>query len=226
MTLNILLLLLLSRQPVRRLPQGGPPHFLRRRSLRTRATPIALSASYRCACSDNCRTESCPNRCSLVECSDDNCSSLQCENRSFTNPPTRHLETFFTANDRGCGLRTKTALLANTFVVEYTGHRYQRGNQVRSDYLMDLGGGWVLDASKVETPARYINHSCEPNCIARIWMGADGKSHIGISTITELAPGQELTISYNGGSRVGQSHTLGNNKCLCGSKSCIGWLWA
>ncbi|KAI1360691.1 hypothetical protein F5Y08DRAFT_348519 [Xylaria arbuscula] len=168
---------------------------LRRHSQRTSTRTKAVD--NRCVCNDGCRSDSCVNRYTLVECHSGNCSLSWCENRYFTYPPRRLLTVFETFDGRGHGLRTDAALPTGAFVVEYIGQRCPRTSGSRSNYRMDLGEGWVLDAQNMETQARYINHACKPNCKAWKWEGADKEYHIGIFTDTEVRAGEELTIRYN-----------------------------
>ena len=51
--------------------------------------------------------------------------------------------------------------------------------------------------------ARYINHSCDPNCYTRI-VTVEGKKHIAIFSKRLIAPGEELCYDY----KVGTSHLL------------------
>ena len=53
--------------------------------------------------------------------------------------------------------------------------------------------------------ARFINHSCEPNCRAEKWL-VGGELCIAIIACTDIAPGKELVYDYrlewNGGKHV------------------------
>ena len=86
---------------------------------------------------------------------------------------------------------------------------------------------YVLRASKDEyltplTDARYVNHSCEPNCFI------DDELHI--VTRTQIPEGTELTISYN---RISEQeaaawgnfwHPAWSFQCQCGSSRCYGFI--
>ncbi len=43
--------------------------------------------------------------------------------------------------------------------------------------------------------ARFINHSCDPNCYTKI-IGVDGVRHIFIYSKRAIAPGEELSYDY------------------------------
>src|SRR5689334_6326579 len=62
-------------------------------------------------------------------------------------------------------------------VVEYTGERIsRRETKKRAEsseliYLFTLDRYWTIDGSVGGSGAEYINHSCEPNLVARIMKG-------------------------------------------------------
>jgi len=58
-------------------------------------------------------------------------------------------------------------------------------------YLFRLNGRLTVDGSDPSNLARYINHSCEPNC------AADTKGGKVLIFVTKpLMPGEELTLDY------------------------------
>lgn len=224
------------RSPMKELCQGqAPPSSLQLEPARpARAAATATQATTyheRCACTDGCRTQ-CLNRHTLTECHAGNCSSPPslCTNRHFSAPPARALHVFDTQDGRGRGLQTQASLPAGAFVAEYTGTR-RRWEECRgSCYRIDVGGGWAVDARDVETAARYINHSCDPNCGTWKWIGADGQDHIGIFAIRDLAADEELTISYGrwaGTTGPGPKSTPldAGEPCLCQAANCVKVLW-
>ncbi len=80
----------------------------------------------------------------------------------------------------------------------------------------------VIDASRDGNDARFINHSCDPNCDAvveddRIW----------IETIREVVPGEELPYDY--AFILPERHSPAAKKrypCNCGSTNCRGTMLA
>lgn len=120
-------------------------------------------------------------------------------------------------------------------VIEYKGRRRtheQVDNDVGGDvdsghtFLFTLNDDWVIDASYEGNDARWINHSCDPNCEAVIDEDEDGdnrKDRVFIEAIRDIAPGEEL--SYNYGITLAERHTPRLKKiwaCLCGSPKCTG----
>lgn len=83
-------------------------------------------------------------------------------------------------------------------------------------YLTDSLLG--IDASRKGNLARYINHSCDPNCATRKWV-VNGETRIGIFAIEDIKAGTELTFDYQF-ERIGGA----KQKCLCGSEKCRGYL--
>jgi len=122
-------------------------------------------------------------------------------------------------------------------VVEYKGRR-RTHEEVDKDvagdpdsghtFLFTLNDEYVIDANYEGGTARWINHSCSPNCEA-VLEEADGddrtKDRVFIEAIRDIKPGQEL--SYNYGITLEEKHTAELKKiweCRCGSRNCTGTL--
>ncbi len=78
----------------------------------------------------------------------------------------------------------------------------------------------VIDATKWGNSARFINHSCSPNCEAD-----EEEGRIFISTIKSVAAGAELTYDYN--LILEERHTPAVKRahaCFCGTRRCRGTL--
>ena len=108
----------------------------------------------------------------------------------------------------GLGLFTEQEIPKGSCVIEYTGRiltdeEYDRS---RSRYLFDLGNGKVLEGAARANKARYINHSCRPNCKSEVHRG-----HIYIHATRRIRAGEELV--YNYGKEYFDAY-LGKN-CLC-----------
>lgn len=61
-----------------------------------------------------------------------------------------------------------------------------------------IDSDWVADATVRGGRARFINHSCDPNCYTKIFT-VDGSRKIGIYAKKAIAPGQELAYDYKVG---------------------------
>ena len=93
-------------------------------------------------------------------------------------------------------------------------------------FLFTLNDEYVIDGARGGNSARWINHSCNPNCEALI-EEAEGddrtKDKVFIEAIRAIKPGEELT--YNYGITLAERHTPRLKKiwaCRCGSKNCTG----
>jgi SET domain-containing protein len=93
-------------------------------------------------------------------------------------------------------------------------------------FLFTLNDDYVIDANYKGNDARWLNHSCEPNCEAVI-EEAEGDNRredkVFIEAIKDIQPGDELT--YNYGITLAERHTARLKKiweCRCGSKKCTG----
>ena len=113
-------------------------------------------------------------------------------------------------------------------IIEYTGerishdeanHRYPDDSSPHT-MLFTVDERIVIDATRIGNTARWINHSCRPNCES-----VDEEGRIYIEAIREICPGEELTYDYN--LVLDEPHTPAakrENPCFCGEKSCRGTL--
>ena len=93
-------------------------------------------------------------------------------------------------------------------------------------FLFTLNDDYVVDANVDGNIARWINHSCDPNCESEIEEDGKDRRHkdkVFILALRDIAPGEELT--YNYGIVLDEPHNAKNKKlwaCRCGSKKCTG----
>jgi len=93
-------------------------------------------------------------------------------------------------------------------------------------FLFTLNDDWVIDANVRGNIARWINHSCEPNCEAVLYENGNGdsrKDRVFVETTRAIKAGEELTYDYN--IRLEEAHTARMKKiwaCRCGSPNCVG----
>ena len=114
--------------------------------------------------------------------------------------PSRHM-TAKTADfsvkrtNAGLGLIANKAFKKGDFVIEYTGEIIpdeeadRRGNR----YLFEINGKWTIDGTDRSNLARYINHSCRPNCEAEF---DERAKRIRIYALKKITPGDELSYDY------------------------------
>jgi uncharacterized protein len=117
-------------------------------------------------------------------------------------------------------------------IVEYEGERLSaeeaddryddRTDGTSHVLLFSLEDGTFIDGGSGGSEARFINHSCDPNCEA---VEEDGR--IFIESIRTIGPGEEITYDY--GLDLPGRHTKAvkaSYPCRCGSPSCRGTLLA
>ncbi len=93
----------------------------------------------------------------------------------------------------GCGLFASRDIAAREFIVEYTGNRMPttEADSLKTRYLFDLENGWTIDGSPMTNKARWINHSCDPNCECEL-----EDNHIIIYAARDIKAGEELSFDY------------------------------
>lgn len=93
----------------------------------------------------------------------------------------------------GRGLFTQTKIPKGACVIEYTGRPIteQEKFKSRSKYLFDCDNGTTIDGAVKTNLARYINHSCRPNCEVIV---EDGR--VWVHAIKSIKPGEELNYNY------------------------------
>jgi SET domain-containing protein len=115
-----------------------------------------------------------------------------------------------------------------TRIIEYAGERITPAEADRRDpdgtpgphhtFLFAIDDDIVVDAGVDGNEARWINHSCDPNCDVviedkRLW----------IEAIRDIEPGEELAYDY--AYELAERHTPAAKRlypCSCGAASCRG----
>jgi uncharacterized protein len=121
----------------------------------------------------------------------------------------------------GLGGFAKMAIPSGTRVIEYVGEKITKQESLRrceanNRYIFALNEQDDLDGNFNWNPARYINHSCSPNCEVE-WDG----SHIWIVAKRDLKAGEEVTFNYG--------YDLVDYReypCACGVPDCVGFIVA
>ena len=96
--------------------------------------------------------------------------------------------------------------------------RYDDNDGRHHTFLFVLDDDIVLDARYGGSDARFLNHSCDPNCETEI---ADG--HIWIKAIKSIQPETELTYDYRFEWQDNyEPEDIRYYACRCGTKKCRG----
>lgn len=134
----------------------------------------------------------------------------------------------------GNGVFAARKIPAGTRIIEYGGQRISakeadRRHPTNPDdpfhtFFFALSSGRVIDGGDEGNDARWINHSCEPNCEAQ--EGKHGK-RVYIVAVRDIARGEELSYDYGLvlDGRITKALRDGY-RCLCGTPPCRGTMLA
>ena len=129
----------------------------------------------------------------------------------------------------GRGVFATRTIRKGTTIIEYRGERTTwEIARTRPDsdpdnphhtFIFELNDGNVIDAEVRGNAARWINHSCAPNCDTY----EDERGRVFIEARRTIRAGEELTydyqLSYDG--RIGP-RVLAAYACRCGARTCRG----
>ena len=131
---------------------------------------------------------------------------------------------------QGIGAFARKDIPRGTRIIEYTGEKIsyaesdRRYPDDRTDgdphhtFLFTLNSRWIVDAAFDGNDARFINHSCDPNCDAVIERG-----HIWIESTERIPAGAELSYDYQ--YEYLDEYTQADLEfyvCRCGAPNCRG----
>lgn len=133
----------------------------------------------------------------------------------------------------GSGVFARRPIPRGTRVIEYAGRRMakaellaaaERGERTLT-YVLNLDEDLAVDGAEEGNEARFINHSCEPNCEVYVF---DGIPYI--YAMQAIPTGAELTFDYQlqavGGRRLSPALSRELFPCRCGAPACRGTLVA
>lgn len=129
------------------------------------------------------------------------------------------------------GLYAMENIAVNDMIIEYVGEKLRQSvadmrerrylkSGIGSSYLFRIDDNTVVDATKRGGIARFINHSCMPNCTAKI-IKVEGTKRIVIYALRDIAMSEELTYDYKFEREIGSDDRI---PCLCGTVACKGFL--
>ena len=132
----------------------------------------------------------------------------------------------------GSGIFATKNIKKNTNIIEYIGEKitrlegdkrsakrikdYLHSEETGSVYIFELNSKYDIDGSFEYNKARYINHSCNPNCEVDIL-----QNEIWIIAIKNIKKDEELSYDY--GYQFDEDDYK-DHVCKCGSKNCIGFI--
>jgi SET domain-containing protein len=128
----------------------------------------------------------------------------------------------------GKGVYAVAPIKKGARIIEYIGERishaeadrrYERkGADDGHTFLFIASNRTVIDATDGGNDARYINHSCNPNCETVI-----EQSRVFVEAIRSIKPGEELGYDYQlTWDSTDEPEDLALYACRCGAKKCRG----
>ncbi|XP_014118360.1 PREDICTED: histone-lysine N-methyltransferase 2B-like isoform X2 [Pseudopodoces humilis] len=125
----------------------------------------------------------------------------------------------------GRGLFCKRNIEAGEMVIEYSGivvrsvltdkrEKFYDSKGIGC-YMFRIDEAEVVDATMHGSAARFINHSCEPNCYSRV-IHVEGHKRIVIFALRRILRGEELTYDY----KFPIEEPAAKLPCNCGARRC------
>jgi SET domain-containing protein len=143
----------------------------------------------------------------------------------------KKLYTVRNSSIHGRGVFASTEIPRGTSIIEYKGKRTSWDEALAAPdsdpddpahtFLFQIDDGRVIDARVRGNAARWINHSCWPNCVTH----EDDAGHVFIEAKRRIRAGDELTYDY----RLTVEGRLTRKEkaqyaCRCGTAKCRGTL--
>lgn len=131
----------------------------------------------------------------------------------------------------GRGVFAKRVIPKGTRLFEYAGERVLKATLAKDlaegltslVYVMNLNETYVVDGERGGNDARFINHSCEPNCEVLYFNETPY-----IYALQDISEGDELNFDYKYGSEADVEFTDEQKRewfpCNCGAANCRGTL--
>ncbi|XP_057189086.1 histone-lysine N-methyltransferase 2C isoform X3 [Triplophysa rosa] len=130
---------------------------------------------------------------------------------------------------QGLGLFAARDIEKQTMVIEYMGDVLRTEVAMRKEllykamnrqaYMFRINSDQVIDATRSGSPARYINHSCSPNCVAEVVTFERGYKII-INAARRIEKGEELCYDY----KLALVEDQSKIPCHCGAANCRKWI--
>ncbi|MDR0251419.1 MAG: SET domain-containing protein-lysine N-methyltransferase [Burkholderiales bacterium] len=131
----------------------------------------------------------------------------------------------------GRGVFATCDIKKGTSIIEYKGDRMTWDEALElppSDpdnpthtFFFELSDGNVIDGGSGRNAARWINHSCNPNCETF----EDENGRVWIQAIRDISKGEELSYDYKlSVDGKLKKKELKDYVCHCGSEKCRGYL--
>ena len=119
----------------------------------------------------------------------------------------------------GNGLYAGQEITKGTTIMRYSGTKISKEKSARelakgNAYICYFNDRYDLDGATLQNTARYINHSCHPNCELQTTSRA-----IWLVAVRDIREGEELTHRYD---YAYDPEGYKDFPCFCGAKNCVG----
>jgi len=139
------------------------------------------------------------------------------------------LYTIKESNIHNKGVYASTFIKKGTDIIQYVGEKITKKESERRAhewdkeartkgfglvYIFELNKRFDIDGNVPNNPAKYINHSCDPNCEA-----VNMDNEIWIVAKRDIQEGEELSYDYGY-----DFENYAEHECRCMSDNCIGYI--
>lgn len=135
--------------------------------------------------------------------------------------PAKDLIEFRDSGIHGLGGFARRGIKKGTPLIEYVGNKITKAEAAarvaaENPFIFCLNDDFDVDGDVTWNPARFLNHSCEPNAEAEIF-----GDQIWILAFRTIQAGEEITFNYSYDMENYEEHP-----CRCGSAGCVGYMVA
>ena len=121
----------------------------------------------------------------------------------------------------GLGGFAKTDLAKGARILQYVGEKIDKQESARrceanNVYIFSLNDQQDIDGNVEWNPARFLNHSCSPNCEAEF-----DEDQIWVIASRDISAEEELTFNYGFDLEDYREYP-----CHCGAPNCVGYIVA
>jgi SET domain-containing protein len=131
------------------------------------------------------------------------------------------LITFGPSSIHGTGAFASADILLGSWIIEYVGEKISKEEslercQANNGCIFYLDSEHDLDGNVERNAARFINHSCAPNCTVELIAG-----QLWVVAARDIKGGEEITFNYGYDLVEFREHP-----CHCGAVGCVGYILA
>lgn len=119
----------------------------------------------------------------------------------------------------GQGLFALVPIASGTKIIQYKGEKIskevsEQRKAAYNNYIFHFDFNYDIDGASLENTARFVNHSCDPNCAIE-----KSRGEIWVVASRDIQPGEELSFNYGYDARDYERFP-----CNCGARVCCGYI--